>query len=178
VIAAVVAAVVVVVALALAFRPASRGDVVVSGSAVVGRPAPAFTTFDLSGRRVRLADYRGQVVLLNFWASWCQPCRQEFPVLGAAAAAHREVRVLGVVFEDSDGSARRFMKRERSTWPGLRDGSGRIASAYGVGRKPGLPETFVIDAGGVLRGRHIGQAFGSDVDKLLASARPPAPASP
>ena len=162
-------------ALAVAFRPASRGDVVVSGAAVVGKPAPMFTTFDLSGQRVRLSDYRGKVVLVNFWGSWCVPCRDEFGVLRTTVARHADVRVLGVVFQDSDSSARRFMQRQKATWPGLRDDAGRIAAAYGV-RQP--PQTFVVDAAGVLRGRHIGQDFQVDVDGLLASSRSPAPASP
>src|SRR3954454_18780335 len=70
-----------------------------------GRPAPVFSTTDLQGTRVVLSDYAGKRVLLNFWASWCGPCRDEFPVLRQVASSHDDVQVLGVVFEDTKGPA-------------------------------------------------------------------------
>lgn len=145
----------------VAFRPSGDG----------GGPAgaaPPIDTVDLDGRRVRLADHRGTPVLVNFWASWCVPCRKEFPLLGAV---HGDgLQVLGVVFEDTVEAARAFMRDQGATWPALRDPGGRIARAYGVGFRPGLPVTVAIDADGVLVGRHVGELRRDDVDRLVRAA--------
>lgn len=143
-----IVAVVALVAGYLAFRPA--GDSAARAS--VGRPAPLFTATDLEGRKVSLADYRGQPVVLNFWASWCVPCREEFPLL----KRFERGQVLGVIFDDSAENAREFMAEQRATWPGLLDPHGRIAAAYGVAKKPGIPVTVFIDANGKVTGIHLG----------------------
>ncbi|MEY2398746.1 MAG: hypothetical protein QOJ00_1920 [Actinomycetota bacterium] len=124
-----------------------------SRGAAVNTEAPLFTTFDLSGKKVALKDFRGNLVVLNFWASWCVPCRKEFPLLAQADALDRVV-VLGVVFNDSPAKARAFMAAHAGTWPGLKD-DGRIAKAYRVG--PGIPATIVISPGGLVLVRHIGE---------------------
>ena len=130
--------------------------------------APSFTTTDLDGKRVSLSGYRGKTVLLNFWASWCTPCRREFPLFREVLAARSDVVVLGVVFDDSRSAARDFMEDQHATWPGLVDANGRIARAYKA--RPGLPETWVIDRDGIVRGRRIGEAVGADIDELLTRA--------
>jgi len=130
-------------------------------AAVVGRMAPTFSTTDLDGRNVRLVDYRGQTVVVNFWASWCIPCRKEFPLL-ARIDARPDVAVLGVVFNDTIANARKFMADQRAAWPGLRDDGG-IAKAYRVG--PGIPASIVIDPEGIVTVRHIGEF--SSVDQLV-----------
>jgi cytochrome c biogenesis protein CcmG/thiol:disulfide interchange protein DsbE len=156
----------------VAFRP--------SGAPTAsGRRAPSFTTFDLDGRPVALRNYRGKVVLLNFWASWCIPCRREFPLLREVNGSG--VAVLGVVFDDSADAARRFMRGhhgvwvnlsdEDATWPGLIDPKGEIAGAYGVAKKPGIPVTVAIDPDGVLVGRQVGEARRADLARLVARAR-------
>ena len=151
----------VVVALGVfAFRPA--GD---DGQPTAGL-APTFETVDLEGKRVRLVDYRGQPVLLNFWASWCVPCRKEFPLLKEVAGS--EVAVLGVVFRDTDDAAAAFMREQGATWPGLKDEGGRIADAYDVGFRPGLPVTVLIDREGRLVERHVGELRREDLDRLVA----------
>jgi cytochrome c biogenesis protein CcmG, thiol:disulfide interchange protein DsbE len=123
------------------------------------------------GSDVTLSRMRGKIVVLNFWASWCEPCRAEFPVLIQMRAAHPDVTVLGVVFQDTDGSARSFLQAHGATWPGVRDPSGDIASAYGVHAKPGIPVSILIGPDGVIRDRHVGplQAGGA-VTAFLASA--------
>src|SRR5437763_248240 len=85
----------------------------VAAGCAAGKAAPAFITTDLQGARVGLSDYAGKRVLLNFWASWCGPCRDEFPVLRQVAASHPDVQVLGVVFEDAQGPAAAFMNDQR-----------------------------------------------------------------
>ena len=130
--------------------------------------APTFSTFDLSGRPVSLRDFRGRPVLVNFWASWCIPCRREFPLLRDVHGP--EVTVLGMVFDDSPSAARRFMREQGATWPGLVDPHGRIAAAYEVGRKPGIPVTVAIDPDGDLVDRQIGEAGRADVARLVERA--------
>ena len=151
-----------VVLAVVAFRPASGPE----GS---GGRAPTFATFDLEGRPVALADYRGKVVLVNFWASWCIPCRREFPLLKEVNGD--DVAVLGVVFDDYVGAARRFMREQGATWPGLIDPKGQIAAAYGVAKKPGIPVTVAVDGDGTLAARHVGEARRADLARLVARAR-------
>jgi cytochrome c biogenesis protein CcmG, thiol:disulfide interchange protein DsbE len=164
-----------VAALFVAFRPADGP--VRRGRAVVGEPAPGFTTIDLEGNRVTLAEYRGKVVLINFWASWCVPCRREFPVLKRFLADHPDVRLLGVTYQDSRADASRFMAEQGATWQALEDPGDRIAASFGAGLSSGLPQTWVVDGDGVVRGRHGGEAVRADLDELvrLALGARPAP---
>jgi cytochrome c biogenesis protein CcmG, thiol:disulfide interchange protein DsbE len=145
--------------LVVAFRPGSG-----SGSAQVGEPAPLFTATTLDGSTLSLADLRGRPVLLNFWASWCDPCRDEFPLLRSLHDSDEGPAVVGVVFEDGAGSARRFAADQKAGWPMALDPEGRIASAYGVAKKPGIPVTVFIDARGVVTRIHLGELKASDLD--------------
>ena len=153
------AAVVVVLAV-FAFRPAEDDCQPTAGL------APTFETVDLEGNPVRLADFRGRPVLLNFWASWCVPCRKEFPLLKEVDGS--EVAVLGVVFRDTDEAAAAFLREQGATWPGLKDEGGRIADDYDVGFRPGLPVTVLIDRDGRLAERHVGELRREDLDRLVA----------
>jgi cytochrome c biogenesis protein CcmG/thiol:disulfide interchange protein DsbE len=159
-------ALVALVAGILAFRPAGESSV---RRAAIGAPAPGFTTFDLDNERVRLGDV-DEPVLLNFWASWCVPCRDEFPML---ARVHGQgVQVLGVIFNDTAAEARQFMRSQRADWPGLLDPQGRIAEAYDVHARPGIPVTFAIDAAGIVRAKHLGPLSQADLDALLRLIHP------
>ena len=139
--------------LACAACNASSSSSSSSHGADVGAKAPAFATHDLTGKAVALRTYRGQTVVLNFWASWCIPCRHEFPLL-AQIDARPDVVVLGVVYNDSIGNARKFMASHGGTWPGLVD-DGQIARAYRVG--PGIPATIVIGPTGKVVRRNLGE---------------------
>jgi cytochrome c biogenesis protein CcmG/thiol:disulfide interchange protein DsbE len=118
-----------------------------------------------------VAALRGQVVVLNFWASWCIPCRTEAPILDRA---HRRLSasgagtVLGVTYNDSTPASLRFADKYAMSFPSMRDVGARLAERYGTHR---VPETFVIDRRGrvvdVFRGQ-IDQAF---IDRALARAR-------
>ena len=162
-------------ALACAFVAALTATACGGGSsdtprAEAGEAAPTFSTFDLEGRPVALADYRGKVVLLNFWASWCAPCREEFPRL-KAVHGRDDVVVLGVVFDDSKRKAAAFMQEQGATWPGLVDPDHDIADAYGVFKKPGIPVTWAIDADGVARARHLGPLTDAALTDVISEAR-------
>jgi len=120
-----------------------------------GTPAPPFTLSTLSGGRVSLAQLAGHPVLVNFWASWCHPCRQEFPLFGAAQARHRAqgLTIVGISYQDIPDDARRFVREEHASWTFARDDDGAVAAAYGV--RP-VPETFFIRPDGTLAGRVLG----------------------
>jgi cytochrome c biogenesis protein CcmG/thiol:disulfide interchange protein DsbE len=146
-----------------------------SGSSVkasVGAPAPGFSLGSLDGRPVSLAAYRGRPVMLNFFASWCGPCREELPLLLVAQGkfSAQGLALVGVVFQDDDDSARSFAKAIGGDWPGLSDPGGKVAGDYGVSR--GIPFTFFIDKDGVLRSRQIGQLTQDELDAGLRGVIP------
>lgn len=136
-------------------------------AARIGQPAPDFALTDLDGKTVRLADLRGRPVLVNFWASWCAPCVEEFPILQSAVAEHadQDLAIIGIVYRDNSEAARSFMARMGADWPTVMDPGDEVALRYAIF---GPPETFFIDAGGVIRGRQIGQLSASDLDRQLA----------
>jgi cytochrome c biogenesis protein CcmG/thiol:disulfide interchange protein DsbE len=109
-------------------------------------PVKSLPLLDGTGKR-SLADYRGQVVVLNFWASWCEPCKAEAPLLERWQRRLRGhgATVLGVTYQDSIGAADSFERAHHVTYPSLRDASGDYAHAFGT---DALPETFVVDRAG------------------------------
>jgi cytochrome c biogenesis protein CcmG/thiol:disulfide interchange protein DsbE len=113
----------------------------------------SLTRLDSSGK-LDLASLRGKVVVLNFWASWCEPCKQEAPRLERAWQQwrNRGVVVLGVDAQDFSTDAKRFIRRYKLTYPAVHDGPGSILGAYGV---TGFPETMFIGRDGRFVGEHI-----------------------
>lgn len=131
-------------------------------SPLVGRPAPGLALAALDGSVVDLAGLRGRPVVVNFWASWCIPCRDEAPLLRQAAARYRDrVAFLGVVYQDGQESARAFLDRYGLDYPSLVDPDGRTSIDYGV---YGIPETFFIDAAGIIRAKQIGPLDAASLD--------------
>jgi cytochrome c biogenesis protein CcmG, thiol:disulfide interchange protein DsbE len=113
-------------------------------------PAPHFALSRLDTEGVlSLASLRGKVVVLNFWASWCAPCKQEAPLLEAAWRRWRPdgVVVVGVDANDFTGDARKFMRRFGLTYPNVHDGPGNVLPRYGV---TGFPETYFVSREGRL----------------------------
>ena len=121
----------------------------------VGKAAPDFAAKSDSGRNVRLSELRGQVVLVNFWASWCSPCRQELPLLSKLYTQYRGAgfTLLGVNVDDNRKDAESMLKRLGLKFPTLFDGSKNVAKLYGVDT---MPATLVIDRDGRVRYVHRG----------------------
>jgi cytochrome c biogenesis protein CcmG/thiol:disulfide interchange protein DsbE len=150
----------------------SPGKVASPGLAVPGDQAPDFTLTSLSGKTVSLASLRGKPVVVNFWASWCIPCREEFPLLRAAYRKYRSegLQMVGITYRDIDPDARDFARRQHADWTllsGGRDNS--VARAYGV---RAVPQTFFVDANGRIVRRFYQVAsedrFRSAVEDILS----------
>ena len=127
---------------------------------LLAKPAPAFSLTLFDGRVLRLEALRGKVVFLNFWASWCPPCRAEARMLEAAWRGYRgrDVVFLGINIQDKEEAARKFLAEFDVTYPNGMDPGSKIAIDYGVW---GLPETFIIDRAGRITYKHVG-ALGMD----------------
>lgn len=113
-------------------------------------PAPAFRLDRLDGPgKISLASYRGRPVIINFWASWCIPCKEEAPLLEAVWKQYRDrgLVVLGVDINDVRGEARRFARENGMSYPLAYDGPGKTTTAYGL---TGVPETFFVASNGKL----------------------------
>ena len=111
-------------------------------------------------------DLKGLPAVVNFWASWCVPCKSEAPRLVAAASANRgKALFLGVDVEDFTGDARSFLRRYRINYPSVRDGTSSTYDGYGL---TGLPETYYLDARGRLVGHTLGEASGDELRRQIA----------
>jgi cytochrome c biogenesis protein CcmG/thiol:disulfide interchange protein DsbE len=162
-----IAALVVVLMLAFRFDPRDIR------TGTVGKPAAPFTAEKLDGGKLSLNDYAGKVVVLNFFASWCPPCKVENPALVRVWERYRtsDVVIIGIVYNDSTEKAREYVRTNGVTWPTVQDADGRIAFAYGA---HGPPETYFIGRDGIIAGRHIGEITESvlvtGIDELRAQA--------
>jgi len=132
-----------------------------AGSAQPGAPAPDFTLAARDGGQVRLADLKGQVVMINFWATWCGPCRQEMPLL---AQLHRKYEplgftLLGVNVEPDSAAAISWLNGVTVTFPILFDTENKVAGSFGV---EGMPSTVFVDRAGQVRYVHRGYKPGDE----------------
>ena len=118
-------------------------------------PATNFTLKDAEGNNVRLSEYRGQVVLINFWASWCGPCRQEFPLLDDLHAKYQPMgfTVFGVNVEQDRKLADKVLREIPVTFPILFDDANEVSKAYDV---DAMPSTVLVDRNGEIRYMHRG----------------------
>lgn len=145
-------------------------------SPLLGHPAPAFTLPLFDGTTLRLADLRGRVVLVNFWASWCLPCRDEAPALEAAWQRHKErgAVFVGINIQDEESRARDFIREFGVTYPNGIDAGGRIAVDYGLW---GIPETFFIDPQGRISYKQVGALEADTITAKLEEAQRGVPSS-
>jgi len=131
-----------------------KGDVQ-TPSQLVGRPAPEFVLRSFNGEKVRLSDFRGKTLLVNFWASWCHPCREEAPVLERAymSLSGKQVEFIGINVMDDRKSAEEYIKSFGGSFVNIYDPENRVHLDYGVG---GVPETFFVNPDGIITGKHRG----------------------
>ena len=149
-----------------------------TGFAPEGPPAPAFTLATLDGDTIHSADLKGKVVVVNFWATWCLPCRLEMPSLEKLHERHAgdDLVVLGFdVDVGNDAGVRSFLAERGITYP---VGRASVASRTAFGGIPGIPTTFIVDRSGRVRHKVVGYfappALEAAVSRLLEE-RPPAP---
>ena len=141
-----------------------------------GQLAFDFTLDDVSGQRIKLSDLRGHPVVINFWATWCPPCRQESPALQSAYQRFRDkgVILLGVDLKENAETIQNFTTQFGLTYPLLLDRDGAVSERYQV---RGIPTTVILDADGVVRARHVGplteDKFAEYVTPLLVSRADP-----
>lgn len=133
------------------------------------RPAPETPFADGDGNGMSLADFRGRVVLLNFWATWCAPCRVEMPAFEAAFQRHggTDFTVLAVNNAESAAAVQAFRQELDLSFPLLVDLDGAVQYRYGIQL---YPSTFLIDADGAIIARHFGALTEAQLDSMLASA--------
>lgn len=140
-------------------------------TADVGQPAPGLKLPLVGGGEQDLATYRGRPVILNFWATWCDPCRAEMPVFERAQQKYRDrgLVVLGVDFQERDPEIVAFLSEVGVTFPSLVDRTGEVTRQW---RATGLPTTFLIDRQGIIRDVRVGaftdEMLESRLTKLLA----------
>src|SRR6266581_187369 len=151
-------------------RPTGPGPPSVAGRLAMakasGQTAPQFSLPGVQGSgSISLADFTGTVVVLNFWASWCPPCRQEAPQLQAVWQSYRDrgVQFLGVDHRDSRGAGEAFQRQFGITYPSVFDPAGKLSAEYGL---VGIPSTLIVDRRGLVAYRFLGKI---DAPLLMAA---------
>ena len=161
-----------VLAFGLANRSSATGR---SGMTRIGKPAPQFAMQLLDGGEFRLSDHEGRPLVINFWASWCPPCRQESPAFERQWRRYRDtgIQFVGVDIQDDISDAEAYVREFGLTFPNGLDPDGKITIDYGV---IGLPVTFFVSSSGVVEGRWVGaipeEKLEEWVNTLVAASAP------
>lgn len=153
----------------LATRPPA--GVRAADSPLLGQPAPEVSGTTIDGQPAGIGGPRDRWVLVNFFATWCVPCRQEHPELVRFSLQHQvagDVDVVGVVYDDSPAEVRRFRAKEGGDWPMLADPNGRIALEFGVS---GVPESYLISPDGRVAAKIVGGVRAAALDELVAELK-------
>jgi peroxiredoxin len=140
-----------------------------AASGLAGQPAPDFVLKSSGGENMRLSEYRGDVVMINFWATWCGPCRQEMPLLDDLYSRYQRVgfNLLGVNIDDDSGRAMQMIEELEVSFPVLFDESKEVSKLYQV---EAMPVTVLVDREGTVRHVHHGYKPGYE-DKYLTEIR-------
>jgi cytochrome c biogenesis protein CcmG/thiol:disulfide interchange protein DsbE len=158
-------ALIAVLVVVLATRPAANTKV--ASSPLVGQPAPEVAGTSLDGRPVSLSSLRGRYAVVNFFATWCGPCREEHPELRRFTESNPSPTapaVIAVAYDERDINAtRNFFTQYGGSWPVVPDNGGRIAVDYGV---RGLPESYVVDPQGNIAAHITGQVTAATLNQL------------
>ena len=135
----------------------------------VGRQAPDFTLTDLEGNSVTLSDFRDKVVFINFWATWCPPCRAEMPEIEAIYQEYqnKDVVVIGIDILEAEDEVRQFVQEGGYSWTFVIDTTGGVTADYGV---TAIPASFFLDKEGVIRAVNIGAMTKRAMESQLAKA--------
>ena len=142
-----------------------------TGSIIIGSKAPDFSMTGISGQQISLKDLRGQGVLVNFWATWCYPCREEMDDLKAAYEKYKDqgIVILGIDMKEGEDTVRKFTDSYKITYPILIDTDGKVSDAYNVF---GIPSSFFIDREGVIRDIVLGEmdqdSINNKIEKLIS----------
>ena len=170
-----VAALLALFAVALARSGGNPGGLVVNSKfgevSTKGKPAPDFSLITIDGEEIRLSDMRGKVVMVDFWSSWCPPCRAEAPELVEVYKKYRgsNIEFIGVAIWDVKGQVESFVERYGVTYINGLDEMGKIAIDYGV---TGIPEKYFVDMNGNIARKFVGpitiEKLEAVLDELLA----------
>ncbi len=135
----------------------------------IGRLAPDFTLADLEGNQVSLSDFQGKAVFINFWATWCPPCRAEMPEIESIYQKYRDqdVAVIGVDLFEPEDKVREYVQRGGFSWTFVIDTTGVVTRSYGISA---LPTSFFLDSRGIIRAVNIGPMTERLMEAKLAEA--------
>jgi peroxiredoxin len=130
----------------------------------IGDIAPAITATKMDGTKTTLKDYAGKTVVLNMWATWCGPCRNELPVIQNAYEQYQEkgVEFLGVNMQESKSAVEQFVTERKLTFPVLLDSDGTVSKAL---RISAVPTTYFIDGDGIIRAKLVGEMNSDTISK-------------
>ena len=135
----------------------------------VGEIAPDFTLTDLDGNELSLSDFRGKAVFINFWATWCPPCRAEMPEIESVYQDYKDkgVVVIGVDILETEELVREFVQRGGYTWTFVIDQTGEVSARYNI---QAIPTSFFIDREGVIQAINIGAMTKRAMEARMAEA--------
>ena len=137
-------------------------------STMENKPAPSFSLVDLDGSPVSLDELKGERLVLNFWSTWCQPCKMEHGLLQQAQRDNPDIKFYGILYSDTPEKASRYLEKAGAAYPTLVDDGNRVAIDYGVA---GVPETFFVGPDGNIQAKHTGPLNWPNLQQRLQELR-------